>query len=145
MVRVELFAQRMNLRASQVIEGAAKALKVAATAAVRTVTETTPADTGQARSNWVTTRNSRFTGTIPAYVPGSHLGMAEGANAFAAQQQAKVAIDAATADNTIIVQNNLDYIKGLNDGTISQQSSNMVEQALQAASYAVRTTKIFPD
>jgi hypothetical protein len=147
MVSIALFPQRMNLRASQVIAAATRAVQAAAKVAVKTVTETTPADTGQARSNWITTRDIKFTGTIPAYSPGSHLGIGESANAGAAQAQGNIAIDSfnAKSNKSVIIQNNLPYIEGLNDGSVSRQSSQMVPRALQAAVVAVKAIKIFGD
>lgn len=143
MVTIELFAQRMNLRATEVRAAVVQAVKLAAEAAVKTVTEETPADTGQARSNWITTLNNPTALTIPAYSPGSHLGMGETANAGAAQAQARPSIDAYADGGSVIIQNNLPYIAGLNDGSISVQSSHMVEKAGQAAVTAAQTVKIF--
>jgi hypothetical protein len=145
MVKIELFAARMNLRASQVRSYANRAVKAGATAVVHRVTEETPADTGQARSNWITTLDTPFFGTVPPYAPGSKLGMGETANAQGAQLQAKPAISAYQVDKNaaVIVQNNLDYIKGLDDGTISAQSRNMVAKAVQSGVIAVRAVKAF--
>ena len=122
-------------------------VKAAALAADQRAVETTPADTGQARSNWITTVDTEFTGTIPPYAPGSKLGMGERANLDGAVNQGKVAIAsfALPKSQRIIIQNNLPYIGGLNDGTISRQSSNMVELGAQAAVIAARSVRIFLD
>lgn len=114
-------------------------VKAGATAAVKRVVETTPADTGQARSNWITTLDTPVSLTIAPYAPGTKLGLGETANAAAAIAQGDAAVKGfSTSRNvSVIVQNNVPYIEGLNDGTISRQSSNMIEHGAQAAELAI--------
>lgn len=121
-------------------ENAIVAVKAASIAAMEAVVKSTPVDTGTARSNWVTTVDTLFEGQIPAYAPYPKYSgpkLDETANAEAAIAQGTAAVQGFTTSNKeVIIQNNVDYIERLNDGSASLQSSHMLELGAQAAADA---------
>lgn len=143
--RFELMPQVLARRAKQFERGATRIVRNVATAADKTLVETTPVDTGEARSNWVGSVDTPFGGVIPPYAPGKKLGLAETANAFAAQAQfASVALRFKAGRNrTLYIANNVEHIGLLNDGSASTQSSHMVDKAIQSARAAAKAQRVF--
>jgi hypothetical protein len=111
----------------------------------RTVAENTPVDTGQARSNWITTLNAPNAGFIAAYAPGRHLGRGERANLAAGQQQTRVAIASFNAKfgGSIFIANNTPYLRFLDQlGTSSQASPGFIRRAVAAGASSVRGVRL---
>ena len=90
----------------------------------------TPVDIGTARSNWVISLGAENTDFILAYAPGSHLGIAEKTNAFAAIIQGRHEIAGALPGQTIFLCNNAPYIGILNDGHSKQAPPLFIESAI---------------
>lgn len=105
------------------------------------VASETPVDKGVARSNWIATIDKPAEGTIPAYAPGSHLGIGEEANLRAAMNQHdQVTAQFDAAKNTSLhVTNNVDYIGELNYTDHSAQASpGFFERAIPFAVSKIR-------
>lgn len=135
------FMKRMTGRANQVRLAEATIAKEAAIAALRTAALTTPVDTGAAQSNWLVTINNRTDAIIPAFRPnprGEHTkGPSEWAgdtsNAVVAIEIGETIINSMKGGGEIVIQNNVPYIERLNDGSLSTQSHDMLEFAMQDA------------
>lgn len=104
----------------------------------------TPADTGEARSNWrMTAAAVPPSGQIPAYAPGKHLGINETQNLAVAVAQGKrvAARWKASQGKPIHLFNNWSQIERLNSGEISQQGSHFVERARAKMIQLTKLTK----
>ena len=114
---------------------------------IETVARGTPADTGLARTNWVTSvgRPSRKRIPKPAF-PGSHLGMGEVMNAQFAIGQAQIVLAFAPAlkGKRIYIQNNQKYIGALNRGKSRQATPAFVEKAVVLGLLAALEAKLVP-
>lgn len=101
------------------------------------VASETPVDKGVARSNWIASKNERVEEVIPAYVPGEHLGIHEGANLQAAHEQHKKiaeGFDVSNGDESLHITNSTDYIDTLNSTDYSAQADpGFFERALPYA------------
>lgn len=92
----------------------------------------TPVDTGQAKSNWVTSVGSAYGAYIGPYVPG-RFGSTAGANINAAISQAQHAAAMIQIGDTSYVTNNAPYIERLNQGYSLQAPSGFVERSILQA------------
>ena len=131
------------------IERNAQKLKVdIAIEVLSVVARSTPADTGLARTNWITTVGQPTSRKIPspAY-PGEQLGMNELMNAQWAIGQGQMALlvpGAATGRN-IYIQNNQPYIGLLNRGRSLQAGGGFVERAVLKGIVIALGRKLVPD
>ena len=140
------FQARMEIRATEVGVNLTKAMKKVAKAVDQTVVLATPVDTGRARSNWLGSLNSPRNDEIEPYAEGKGLGLGESANAAGAIAQASSVIDKFKLDNTIFIQNNVDYIQDLNAGPpqgSEQAPKNFVQRAIVVAAEAIKGIRIF--
>lgn len=147
MPSIEDFPFRMQKRISQLNRGLTVLVRNVVMAADRTCVETTPVDTGEARSNWIVSVGAPDESVRPAYIPYpkySGPALEETGNAAAAIAQGGIALNGfdITAKDTVYIQNNLPYIGKLNDGTQSKQSANMLEQGAQAGIEALRSSPV---
>jgi hypothetical protein len=126
-------ASSMNRRASNLPRAVNAVAKALAEAVDFQVVISTPVDIGVARSNWVVSLGTPVDDFIEAYAPGSHLGIAEKANAFAAIIQGRKEIQDRQPGQNIVIQNNAPYIGRLNDGWSAQAPAGFVEGAIQHA------------
>lgn len=145
MAPFETLPARLTRRKQQIQQAVERMVKAGAIAADEAAVRSTPVNTGRARSNWIVNVDTPWPGTIPPYVPGRKLGLGETANAEAAIAQGRAAISGFNirANRSVFIGNNLDYIRGLNDGTFSAQSFNMIEKGAQAAIVAIRGIRVF--
>ena len=98
-------------------------------AAVRTVAfivddeliKTTPVDFGRARANWLPSLNVPDATIIPPPLKGETIER---------KANLETAIAAYTLADTILISNNLPYIKALNDGSSEQAPAGFVDAAL---------------
>jgi len=142
----------LNTRAEQIRGNAKSIVQLAARVIDRGLVVETPVDTGRARSNWVTTLDVPFEGTIPAYAPGNKLGKVERANATAAIGQARRVIKTYNPkkNKSIFISNSVKdpvtgfgYIGLLNTGTHSTQTAALfVQRAIAAGIEAIRGRKL---
>jgi hypothetical protein len=135
----------MSARGKQVEDGTNRAVKKLAAAILQTVVFSTPVDTGRARSNWLVTLGSPSSATLEPFSAGDHLGISETANAAAAIAAGNATIPRRVPEQTVYIQNNLDYIGLLNsDQTPSVQAPpQFVQKAIQKAIDALKTEGVF--
>lgn len=125
--------QRMDKLGKTINKGVSKLIQDIAKGIGATIVDTTPVDTGLARSNWRATIAAPASGTIPPYSPGNSLGLGETANASAAKAQQKQVIERFNAAKhpSIFITNNVPYIGLLNNGSPVHAPGLMVEQGFQ--------------
>ncbi len=138
MTSLDQFSRRIRLRAEDLARNVDQGVKQAALAVDQAVVLGTPVDTGLARSNWLVTRVAPRQGTINAYSPGERLGIGEQQNAAGALAQGQAAVRSRRPGEDIIIQNNVEYIGLLNDGSSQQAPANFVATAVMAGISAVR-------
>lgn len=92
----------------------------------------TPVDTGKARSNWQVSLPGELSPVIGPHSPGRHLGKKEQLNKQIALLLAKIKIYSVLKNaKSLSIQNNVDYIRDLNEIPSSQQSpAGFVERAI---------------
>lgn len=125
--------QRMDKLGGRIGRGVTKLAQDVAKGIGATLVDTTPVDTGLARSNWRATLNGPASGVIPPYSPGNHLGISESSNATGAKSQQKQAIerfDASKGLGSIFITNNVGYIGKLDAGSSNQNPAGMVNLAI---------------
>jgi hypothetical protein len=146
MAELDDFAKRMSRISVGVEGGVEQAVKDCAVAVTRTVINTTPADTGRARSNWTAELDQAFEKLFPAHVPGEK-GSTATANAEAAIQKAEAAIEQFDIgkNSSIHISNSLPYIGALNDGHSKQAPADFVKLAVMDGLVTVRNAKILKD
>lgn len=101
----------------------------------------TPVDTGRARSNWIVSVSSPETNEIDPYQPGEQLGVGESGNAQSAINQALGQIAVRKNNQDIFIQNNVEYVKYLNEGSSKQAPANFVQLAIANAITTAKTLK----
>lgn len=101
----------------------------------------TPVDSGDARSNWIASKNARIVAQIPAYAPGIKLGQTETANLQGAMNQHEnvAASFNAEKDISLHITNSLPYIDRLNSTDHSAQADpGFFERALPYAQSKIK-------
>lgn len=107
------------------------------------LTTHTPVDTSKALSNWQTSLQIPIPDgwDIPPYVRGSG-GSSRAQSAKLAQMEAKYELSEKQPGEKIFISNTVDYIKGLNDGSISRQGSAFFEGSLIIGRQIIKGAKI---
>jgi hypothetical protein len=120
-----------------------KLVKAAATGIGATVVDTTPVDTGLARSNWQASLDSPLP-QRPPYSAGSGLGIGETANASAAkgQQRQVIGVFDARKHQRLVISNFVPYIGALNNGSPTTRAHAMVQQGLQTGRAVLQAIKV---
>ncbi len=133
---------RMNKLGFSLKKGLTKVTKNVARGIGATLVDSTPVDTGLARSNWRATLNGPASGTIPPYSPGNHLGISESANASGAKAQQKQVIERFDASKlgSIFLTNNVHYIGLLDGGSSAQGGRDMVAIAITTGRQILRVS-----
>lgn len=134
----------MKDRTDQIGDGITTLVRRVSAAIHRSVVLGTPVDKGVARSNWVVTRDVPFSSRIPAYAPGSKLGIGETANASAAISQGLAAIGRfdARRNRSIHFTNNVPYIVKLNGGSSRQAPALFVQRAIAEGAASIRGVRL---
>lgn len=142
------FAARMN-RSADRLPRAVNAVKQAAGRAITVhLIDSTPVDTGEARSNWIVSLGVPIRGTIAPYVPypkfskGNGQGIAETANAERAKARAEGPLKAVRPGQSLVIQNNVEYIGLLNAGSSTQAPALFVEMAVAAGIRSLSGAKL---
>ena len=123
-------------------------VKVAAKTILETLVYNTPVDTSKALSNWQASLGSPISSTRDAIFEGKNKSTrstsAAAALSLGETQINKFTVDkwGTTVGNEIHITNNLDYIEGLNNGTISKQPGAFVEKAIQLADSVVKSQDV---
>lgn len=121
--------RRLRLRVSAIGN---RATKQAAIVALEYLVNNTPVDTTQALSNWRVGIGGPVQGIIPARVRGI-AGVTRSASAAVTIAEGRQRINSRKPGQPIHITNNLRYIEGLNNGTISNQASGFVQGAIVRA------------
>lgn len=134
----------LTRRGRQFLAGIQNVSRDAAQAAGKAAVEGTPVDTGLARSNWRASISSPAEGTIPAYAPGSRLGIGEVGNAVGAEGQQRLVTESWPANRGVplFITNNVSYIETLNFGGPSSAPNNMLAKARQAWVTSIKTPRV---
>lgn len=86
-----------------------------------------PVDIGTTRSNWVASLTAPHVGELTAYAPGSHLGIAETANAEGAIQQGRNVIGSRQpGEGSVYLVNNTEYIGRINSPQVNRAPMSLV-------------------
>ena len=131
------FARRMTVVGETVAENADKLVRAVALAVDAEVVLATPVDTGRARANWRAGLGSGPAAELPE--PSSP---AAGAQEALQQAQQVAAEYQGGEGSSIVITNNLPYIRPLNDGHSSQAPAGFVETAVAEGLQAVRRAKV---
>lgn len=128
--------------------------KAVATAIEKDLTQVTPADVGDAISNWQVTLNEPAIGTVSAFSPSPRGRMIQGKwthavdpaitrsnNAPAAQAAALAVIEAKQPGESIFITNSLPYIKKLDSGSSDQAPAGFFDRALIVGKVALEKAK----
>lgn len=135
-------AGSMTVHATRVGKNINETVKATAKAVVREVVTGTPVDTGKARSNWQASLGDEDDAVLAPHHPGNHLGIGERANAQSAIAAADAVIDGRKPGETVYVQNNVDYIGLLNDGSSKQAPASFVQRAVLMGVETVQNSKV---
>lgn len=136
-------AGRLNRLGKQVEKNAEEAVKAVAREIDKQLILSTPVDTGRARSNWQVGIGTPIRKELEPYFPGHHLGLAETDNAQAAIQAGEKVINKYKIKNSsLIISNNVDYLKYLNEGSSRQAPAGFVQTSVQTGRLALRRFKI---
>lgn len=106
----------------KVIENLEKTIRAVALVVDAELVNTTPVDTGRARSNWLPSLNVPDLRTVE---PGGKPAVGPVADSF-------------RIDDTILITNNLPYIRRLNEGSSLQAPAGFVEAAIARGISSVR-------
>lgn len=113
-----------------------------ATVVIEELAVRTPIDSGRAKSNWIVTLNSPTIARIEAHHFGV-LGSTSPQTIKTVQARAAIVITRFKIGDTVIIQNNLDYIDDLEKGTGSKQApAGFVHQSLARIPLVVQGTQI---
>ncbi len=129
----------MYQQAQVIPTNTARVVAGVAGAALHEVVRSTPVDTGLARSNWIVSLNAPSLAKVAPHNPypkfsGPKVG--ETANADAAIQIG-VGVISGFRSGAIFIQNNLDYIAELNDGSSNQAPALFVQKAVKVGVFFV--------
>lgn len=130
-MNLDQFAKRMRETADEVEKGASRIMKKVAGDVHAHVVTATPVLTGKARSNWIVSIGTGVESIIETYgrdaaIPG-------------ALNAATAVISAHKGTQPIYIQNNVDYIVKLNEGSSQQAPSNYVLRATEVALNSIQT------
>lgn len=141
MARAADFARRMSRLGQQVSRRFTARTNQLALNMVQGLLEATPVDTGQAISNWIVSLQGPDNGQVQPYVPGQ-FGSTHQANITAAYNSAVTTIGGRRPGVPIYIQNNLDYIRRLNDGWSNQAPSGFFQTTILDAVSSVRGVRV---
>ena len=131
------FIANLDKRGQELEDNVGKAVRAVALEIDSAVVQSTPVDTGRARSNWIVQINSSATGEVSS---GSIDRSGQGA---LSRGRSTIAGFKAGKDRSIHITNNVPYIGDLNNGTSAQAPANFVQAAVEAGATAVRNSRIF--
>jgi hypothetical protein len=132
--RIRLARQNVRLETIRVV-------KEVAIEIVNTLVDNTPVDTSKALSNWQVSIGSSIKSTRQAIVAGK-FGSTQSVSAAATKAEGAGNVQGFVIGTPIHITNNLSYIKGLNDGTISRQPSGFVQKAMLVGRDHLKLVKV---
>lgn len=132
--RIGLVRQNVRTETIRIVKEVAKEI-------LDTLVDNTPVDTSQALSNWQASVGGPIQTTRPAISVGSR-GSTRSISATATKAEGASKIQPFVLGAEIHITNNLPYIKGLNDGTISRQPSGFVQKSLLVGRDHLKQVKV---
>lgn len=145
MANLAQFSQNIRKIGSGIENESVALVKQVAKSSLRELVQSTPVDTGKARSNWRVSLVNRTFAVIEPYFPGKHLGIGEIQNANATIAVGNAVINQLRAGpsrrgagSAVYITNNVEYIDDLNRGTSKQVASQFIERALAVARKEIR-------
>ncbi len=132
MVTLAQFARKMRKRGKKLDENVNKVIIKMAGSILQTAVIATPVDTGRARGGWVVGLG------VPITAAGEQLDVS-GAGAISA---GKATLAGRRSGQTIYINNNVEYIGKLNDGSSAQAPKNFVADAVRAGIKALDGAKV---
>lgn len=118
----------------KVLDRLDKTVRAVALVVDRALVEATPVDTGRARANWQASLNNPLTAQIAI----QDVSKKDSGFVPARQNDALKAISAYKLADTILISNNLPYIRKLNEGSSQQAPAGFVDAALLKGKKAVK-------
>lgn len=112
-----------------------------ATVVIEELAVRTPIDSGRAKSNWIVTLNSPTVARIEPHHFGV-LGSTAPQTIKTVQARAAIVINRFKIGDTVIIQNNLDYIDDLEKGSSKQSPAGFIHQSLARIPLVVQGTQI---
>lgn len=112
-----------------------------ATVVIEELAVRTPIDSGRAKSNWIVTLNSPTIARIEPHHFGV-LGSTAPQTIKTVQARAAIVINRFKIGDTVIIQNNLDYIVDLEKGSSKQSPAGFIHQSLARIPIVVQGTQI---
>lgn len=106
-----------------------------------TLVNSTPVDTSKALSNWQASIDTPIDTPRNAIAEGSR-GSTRSQSAAIAYALGEIQIEKFKLNQVIHITNNLEYIEGLNNGTISKQPGLFVEKSIQIADAHLLTVTV---
>lgn len=106
-----------------------------------TLVNSTPVDTSKALSNWQASIDTPIDTPRNAIAEGSR-GSTKSQSAAIAYALGEIQIEKFKLNQAIHITNNLEYIEGLNNGTISKQPGLFVEKSIQIADAHLLTVTV---
>lgn len=138
------FALKMQKRADDLPNQVNEAKKEVSKAALHTAVNGTPVDTSKAISNWNVNIGKASAPVREPFFPGRR-GSTRGESIRATIAKGDARIEKVKPGQEVHIANGVDYIKALNDGTISRQPGGFVEAALTVGRNKLKTLKVIPD
>jgi hypothetical protein len=134
-------AARIALAQQNVRVETIRVVKEVAVEIVNTLVDNTPVDTSQALSNWQLSIGGPIQSTRPAIAVGK-FGSTRAISATATKAEGAGNVQGFVIGIPIHITNNLPYIQGLNDGTISRQPSGFVQKAMLVGRDHLKLVKV---
>jgi hypothetical protein len=137
------FAKRMTLIARKIRENTVKAVKRAAIAADQAAVLETPVDTGRARANWIVSIGAAVDEESDYTSQDGGREANEGPAGNHAMGQARTIISRyRLGQGGIYINNSLEYIGELDQGSSDQSPQGMTAAAIKAAQHQLRIARL---
>ena len=131
----------LRQQAKNIESNASLLVRRCATVVIEELAVRTPIDSGRAKSNWIVTLNSPTVAKIEPHHFGV-LGSTAPQTIKTVQARAAIVINRFKIGDTVIIQNNLDYIVDLEKGSSKQSPAGFIHQSLARIPIVVQGTQI---
>lgn len=134
-------SKSLRQQAKNIESNASLLVRRCATVVIEELAVRTPIDSGRAKSNWIVTLNSPTVARIEPHHFGV-LGSTAPQTIKTVQARAAIVINRFKIGDTVIIQNNLDYIVDLEKGSSKQSPAGFIHQSLARIPIVVQGTQI---
>lgn len=142
MATLDQFGNNMRRRGVRVEAGVNRKVRRIALAILTEVVVQTPVDTGRARANWsVGLGGPPDSGNEEPFAPGQG-GNTAAANATAAIDAGRAAMEDREPEQDIYISNNVPYIQRLNEGWSAQAPAGFIQSAVTYGVAVARGDKV---